>query len=165
MTDDQHQNDDQEPIKKRTQELWQVAKKRSGHPFTYETAEELQGDINSYLQWVRENPLYETKAFGTGLVCEIPKKRYPTAAGCALYCGVNPRTWRLWKSPDHHLRGTVLQAEEMMTQIKMEGAASGFFNSTIVARDLGLKEKTEVDANMTVNVIDNFDGEDEDSEE
>ena len=150
---------DQEPIKSLNKEVWEVAKNWAGRPPAYETAEALQEDVNSYLKWVADNPLFETKAFGTGLVTEVPRKRYPTVEGCAIYCGVVSRTWRSWKVPDHPLRDVVIQAEEMMAQIKLEGAASGFFNSTIVARDLGLKEKSEVDTKMTVNVIDNFDGE------
>lgn len=148
-------------LETRTQEVWEVARDWGGRPPAYDDPADLQKDVSAYLTWVRENPLWEIKAFGTGLVCKVPKKRYPTAAGCAVFCGVAPRTWRSWKAPDHPLKDVVEQAEEIMLQIKMEGAASGFFNSTIVARDVGLKDKTEVDANMTVNVIDNFDGDPE----
>lgn len=148
-----------EQVEQGTAEVWQVARDWGGRPPQYDDPADLQADVFAYLEWVDKNPLWETKAFGTGLVCKVPKKRYPTASGCALFCGVAPRTWRSWKSPDNQLRDVVEHAEEMMLQIKMEGAASGFFNSTIVARDVGLKDKTEVDQNMTVNVIDNFDGE------
>ncbi len=147
-----------EEVENGTAEIWQVARNWGGRPPTYDDPADLEKDVIAYLQWVQDNPLWEVKAFGTGLVCKVPKKRYPTAPGCALFCGVAPRTWRDWKAPGHKLRDVVMQAEEMMLQIKMEGAASGLFNSTIVARDVGLKDRTEVDANMTVNVIDNFNG-------
>lgn len=157
--------DEDKPAHGETREVWQDARDWGGRPPTYDNPEDLQADVFAYLKWVQENPLWETKAFGTGLIAKVPKKRYPTASGCAIFCGVAPRTWREWKSAEHPLREVVVQAENMMTQIKMEGAASGFFNSTIVARDLGLKDKTETDASLTVNVIDSFKGDNQDEDE
>ena len=162
MTDENEKNEGgptQKVLETKSAEIWEVARNWAGRPPRYDTPEELQADINSYLRWVQDNPLWEVKAFGTGLVCKIPKKRYPTISGCAIFCGVVPRTWRSWKAPDHPLREVIENAEELMLQIKMEGAASGFFNATIVARDVGLKDKSEVDTSMTVNVIDIFEGE------
>ena len=166
MTDEAKTTDDEQKVDRLAPgaELWEKSIELRGRPPVFEAPEQLEDEVFSYLQWVKDNPLVELKAFGTGLILRVPKKRYPTASGCAMYCGVTPRAWRHWKAKGHHLKDVVEWAEEMMLQIKMEGAASGFFNSTIVARDVGLKDKSEVAADLTINVIDNFDGENDDDE-
>lgn len=156
MADDPEKQDEPLAGFERTPEVWEVA--RRGKPPAYSDPDELAEDVIKYLRWVSENPLVKAKAFGTGLVMQEKVKRYPTVAGCAIFIGVAPRTWRDWKKPDHPLQETVLWAEGMMRQIKLEGAAAGIFNSVIVARDLGLKDKSEVDKSVTVNVIDSFEG-------
>lgn len=165
MSDDDNP-DAPRPGFERTPEVWEVAKR--GKRPTYSDPEVLADDVIEYLRWVSQNPLIRAKAFGTGLVMQERVKRYPTVAGCAIYLGVAPRTWRDWKAPDHPLQETVLWAEGIMRQIKLEGAAAGIFNSVIVARDLGLRDKSEIDTSVTVNVIDNFEGDntrtDEDDE-
>ena len=142
------------------EQLWRVAKKqrgRDGHPPTFETPDDLLDAAYAYLEWVDANPLYEFKAFSTGQVLRVPKMRYPTIEGLCLHMGIVSRTWRSWRTPDHPLGDAVERVQALLVQQRMEGGAAGFFNPLIVARDLGLKDRSEQKRDVTVNVVDTYD--------
>ena len=52
-------------------------------------------------------------------------------------------TWDVYRRDDR-FRSVTSCVDEAIRQQKFEGAASGFFNPAIIARDLGLVDKQEV---------------------
>ena len=110
----------------------------------------------AYLAWVKDNPRYIPKVFANGAQHAVPYSRYPTARGCALFCGVARSTWYTWKEEGHRLKETIEWAEDMFAQENLEGAMTGEYNAAIVARHLGLKEQSEVDTTLKVEVVDRF---------
>lgn len=132
-------------------EFWKV---RSTHGRTprFETAEMLADACEQYFQWVADNPLYEMKPFAyQGVVIQEPvaKMRAMTIGGLCLFIGVTQQHWQGWKRegsvsyrPD--FVSVIGNVEDAIRQQKFEGAAADLLNANIIARDLGLADKSEV---------------------
>ncbi len=136
-------------------EIWKMRTKKTGPPRLYETPHDLLVVVAEYLEWADLNPLYETKAFGTGLILKVPKMRAPTIQGFCEFAQIAPSTW-----DDYYAReeftGLMDELKNAMFARKVEGAAAGMLNANIIARELGLSDKVESDQTVTVEVIDNF---------
>jgi hypothetical protein len=97
-----------------------------------------------YFEWCEEHPLIEIDYRGKDLErIELPKMRAFTWSGLELYIDIHRlrdyKTNELYKdfSP-------VIEAiEKVIYEQKFTGAAAGFLNPNIIARDLGLSDKTE----------------------
>lgn len=137
-------------------------RKTHGPGLKFKTPEDLQAACFEYFDWVDENPLWEMKVFGTGLQAKLPHPRAMTIRGLCGFIGMARRSWDDYRDRDGFKEVCEL-AEDIMFEQKFAGAAAGLFNASIIARDLGLADKREVDENLTVEVVDRF-GEDNDPE-
>lgn len=132
--------------------LWQQ-NEQTGAPKMFESPAALWDVAQGYFKWVDDNPLLEEKAFGTGLVLDVKKKRPYTLGAFCIYCGVTPsyfRNFRLVRkdktdSDSVDFMTVIEHIETAIYEQKFEGASSGFFNANIIARDLGLIDKKEID--------------------
>lgn len=115
-----------------------------------------------YFEWCEENPFIETKPMVVSMgakegssieMAEIPLKRAFTMNGLCLYLGCSSGYFRAFKSTCSDKNKDFLSViEEIETTIyeqKFTGAASGFFNANIIARDLGLADKKEIEKTVT----------------
>ena len=136
-------------------QIW-MRRKSNGAPYIFETDEQFREAVYAYLEWINDNPLYESKAFASGLILRVPLARYPTMRGLALFIGVSHHNFDKWNKPGHHLEEAMAWAHDAILQVKMEGGAAGFFNQLIVARDVGLTERSEVKTDMSIEVVDKF---------
>jgi hypothetical protein len=99
-----------------------------------------------YFQWNQDNPLFEVKAFAyQGVVVQesIPKMRAMTVSGLCLFLDVDVSTWSAWKQKEDFSTITA-RAENIIRQQKFEGASADLLNANIIARDLGLIDKTDL---------------------
>lgn len=113
---------------------------------TPDGAKQLWADCCEYFQWVNDNPLitHELVKFqGEATLAELPVKRAMLIESLCDFIGVDPKTWREWKSDREDLSAVITQAERVVYRQKFEGAAAGQLNPNIIARDLGLSEKTD----------------------
>lgn len=97
-----------------------------------------------YLQWCEDNPLYEEKLFayqGEVTRARVDKMRMPTLGGMCVYLGISLETWCQYRDrfPD-----VTREVDALVRDAKLAGAAAELLNPNIVARDLGLGEKTEI---------------------
>ncbi len=121
--------------------------KRSSHgrkPI-FASPEELLDSAYEYFEWCYQNPLIEMKAFASGgeVVQEaIPKQRAFTLGGLCIFLDISQQTFLNYRNDNDFLEVTK-QIEEIIRDQKFTGAASGFFNANIIARDLGLKDASE----------------------
>lgn len=143
-------------------QFWKLRSKH-GRDTLFETPELLWDAACEYFEWCDNNPLYESKAFNTkdsGIVQEpVPKMRAYTLTGLCLYLDCNTQYFNQFekglkgktdeKSKDFSLVVTRIR-ETLYTQ-KFVGAAADLLNSNIIARDLGLidKKELEIDSKMT----------------
>lgn len=125
-------------------QFWK-ARTSHGRKRTYENAEALWDDACEYFEWTDANPLIEEKPFayqGIITMAEVTKMRAMTIEGLCIFLGIAHCTWYTWRDrPD--LKDTISQIESIIRTQKFQGAAADLLNSSIIARDLGLAEKTE----------------------
>lgn len=125
----------------------QFWKQRSSHgrkPI-FATADDLWDMCAEYFEWVDANPLKEAQAFayqGDVKLQDIPKMRAMTLAGLCIFLDIDRTTWADYGARDGFTTVTT-RVEDIIRSQKFEGAAAGLLNANIIARDLGLADKSE----------------------
>jgi len=123
-----------------------------GRSRTFETPEDLMVACEEYLQWNEANPLLAAQPFhfqGTIIMAEVPKPRAPSIVSLCTNLGIHRHTWQNYrKSEEFDL--VCIEIEGRMSEYKFQNAAAGLMNSTIIIRDLGLTDKSEVNSTGTV---------------
>lgn len=98
-----------------------------------------------YFQWVEENPLKEEKVFHTdGRVTKttVDKMRAMTQEGLCTFIDISQETWSQYRQKKDFTE--VCEAvDSIMYDQKLTGASANMLNASIIARYLGLKDKTE----------------------
>lgn len=113
-----------------------------------------------YFQWVDDNPWIkieqlkrptvsydETGKPTVHAIAELPTARPYTLKGFCLYLDCGHNYWDQFKKAkaiDDDFSVIISRIEDIIYTQKFEGAAVGAFNPSIIARDLGLADKTEV---------------------
>lgn len=137
--------------------LWALAERPQGAPKLFETPEALIEKIVEYFEWAHANPIMKTVVgWYEGQPCEhdVAHARALTMRGLAAYIGIHSNTWALWRRERPDLEPVIDWADNVMFDQKFTGAAAGLFTPSIIARDLGLADKSEVSTAMTVNISD-----------
>lgn len=118
-----------------------------GRSRTFETPDDLRDACLEYLEWADHNPLIEEKHFcaqGQIFTAELKKPRAVTIVGLCLFLGVHRHTWQNYRISDE-FDLVCDEIEDRMKQYKFENAVAGLMNPTLIARDIGLVEKSSVD--------------------
>jgi len=128
-------------------ELWEVAKKGVGKPPAFNSPNEMKERAFEYFEWLDKHSLKESKAFssqGEVIYGEISKMRPATQQGLCVFLNIGVSTWHDYKKKPEY--SEVINAiESVMYEQKFSGAAAGFLNANIIARDLGLKDTSDID--------------------
>ena len=118
-----------------------------GRSRMFETPDDLRESCLDYLSWAHANPLIEEKHFssqGQILTAEMKKPRAVTIVGLCLHLGIHRHTWQNYRiSEEFDL--VCDEIEDRMKQYKFENAVAGLMNPTLIARDIGLVDKQEID--------------------
>jgi hypothetical protein len=127
--------------------FWELAE-NAGRPKLYETAEQLWSYACEYFVWCADNPLYETQIHGKDAVeCVVPKMRAMTIRGLCVFLGIDEDTFLNYeKMPDFF--GIISRIRGIIWCQKFEGAGAGLLNANIISRELGLADKTSVNATI-----------------
>lgn len=137
-------------------QYWKIRLK-DGQDKKYTPTELLKG-CNEYFQWCIDNPLYEKEIVKGSFVeilngekinvpyglVDVPKMRPYTIEGLCNYLDIVVNTFKNYEKDKEYLMVTT-RARQIIYNQKFEGAASGFLNPNIIARDLGLSNKSEID--------------------
>lgn len=137
--------------------FWEASPKTGRKP-KYDNPDDLWQDALDYFQWAEENPLYEHKGFafqGEVTVEEIPKMRALTIQGMCVFLGIGKSTFDDYTNRPLFSE-VCARIREVMYSQKFEGASAGLLSASIIARDLGLAEKQQVENTITVNSLDDF---------
>lgn len=127
-------------------EIWQM-RKVHGKPLMFDTPEKLWQAALEYFKWNDENPLYEVKAFASGgrvVTQSIPKMRIMTVESFCLHAHTSRETFNEYRKKSDYV-DVCSSIDTAIREQKLSGAASGFFNAMIIARDLGLRENASID--------------------
>lgn len=106
-----------------------------------------------YFQWCEDNPFTKAEAkvvngykeTGSVEIAELPYMRPFTLEGLCSYLDCGTAYFRNFDPPNEDFRSVVTRIKETIYNQKFSGAASGFFNANIIARDLGLADKKDID--------------------
>lgn len=130
-------------------QFWK-ARAKHGRDKLFETPELLWDAACEYFQWCEDNPLYEAKMFsfqGVQTMEQIPKMRAMTLSGLCLFLHCNESYFRSFKVQERENKADFItiidQIEEVIYNQKFTGAAADLLNSNIIARELGLSDKSE----------------------
>jgi len=142
-------------------QFWKLRSKH-GRDKLFESATLLWEAACEYFQWVDDHPFIETKPMSVShgmnsgseiQMVEIPIKRPYTLHALCLYCDCGTAYFRNFRNEERSkgddFKSVIAKIEETIYNQKFEGAAAGFFNANIIARDLGLKDT--IDNNITDN--------------
>lgn len=78
------------------------------------------------------------------MTAHISKPRAVTIVGLCLHLGIHRHTWQNYRiSEEFDL--VCDEIEDRMKQYKFENAVAGLMNPTLIARDIGLVDKQEID--------------------
>lgn len=130
-------------------QFWTL-RERNGRKKIFETPEELWEQAQEYFNWCDENPLVEIDYKGKeNEMVDYPRMRAYTWSGLELYLDIS--SLRHYKNNETHkdFLQIITRIEKIIYTQKFEGSAAGMLNPNIIARDLGLTDKKEVDAKVT----------------
>lgn len=125
--------------------FWMVRSTHGRKP-QFETPEALWDAAVEYFEWVEDNPLYEDRIVAyQGEVKHEPvaKMRAMTIAGLCLFLDISKQAWSEYTYRKGY--GDVTSAiDSVIRSQKFAGAAADLLNANIIARDLGLADKSEL---------------------
>ena len=109
---------------------------------------QLYNSAISYLEYLEANPFQEAKLVtyqGESWVDEVPKMRAPTLQGFWIWINIGKNAWYLLKDGKRKgFREVCEWIENTFYDWKFQGAAAGFLNHAIIARDLGLTDRKDI---------------------
>ena len=136
--------------------FWEYRKKH-GRERIFKSAEELLDAANKYFIWVDENPLKKSeivKYKDYAELMEVPICRPYTKEGLADFLQVSQyRTISDYKNKGNDSSQVITHIENVIYKQKFENAAANLLNANIIARDLGLSDKQEIDQKNTGKII------------
>ena len=126
--------------------MWQMAA-NPGRPRIYDSPQELWDDAVKYFEWCYDHPLTETKAFNgkEGIsYANIPKMRAMSMRGFYAFTGISTSGYDEYEKRPEFSPICAHISHIIWTQ-KFEGASAELLNPSIIARELGLADKKEVE--------------------
>lgn len=125
--------------------LWSVRSTKGRKPI-FESPEILEAACMEYFEWCDANPLQVPKSgiFQGQVVRYVAEQpRVYTIHGLCLFLDISRPTWLIWRAKDEYA-SVVKQIDDIIYEHKFTGAAVDIYNANLMARDLGLSEKSEV---------------------
>jgi hypothetical protein len=126
-------------------EFWK-ARSTHGRKPIFPDAETLWEACVEYFEWVEANPLYEDSVQSyQGNVKHEPlaKMRAMTVTGLCTFLDISLQAWTEYRTRDG-FGDVTTRVDQIIRDQKFSGAAAGLLNANIIARDLGLTEKSEL---------------------
>ncbi len=123
-------------------EFWKLRAVNAGPKKLFDSPETLWNSACEYFQYCVDNPLLAVEYAG-GKRVTVPKMRAFSWSGLELYLDIN--SFREYKTNEKYKKffPVIAKIEKVMYTQKFEGAAAGFLNPAIIARDLGLSDRHE----------------------
>jgi hypothetical protein len=138
-------------------QFWMLRSKH-GRDRLFETPQLMLEAACEYFQWCIDNPFYEAIVHGKdSKIINVPKMRPFTLQGLTSFMDCNTvyfsHFYDVEKEKDNEISKdfckVITHIRETIYNQKFSGAASGFLNANIIARDLGIKDSSEVDISNT----------------
>lgn len=138
-------------------QFWQL-RSSHGRKKLFETPELMWEAACEYFQWCVDNPLYTSETIKSGpkagSMFKVPVMRAMTLHGLCSHLDCSTSYFRNFKheqKDNEDFLTVISRIEDVIYRQKFEGAAAGLLNANIIARDLGLSDKTESKTDITTN--------------
>ena len=131
-------------------QFWKLRSKH-GRDKLFSSSELLWEAVCEYFEWCDENPLKEEKAFhyqGETSKEDINKMRAYTLTALCLYLDCSTEYFRHFETNNKESEDfmpVITRIRETIYTQKFTGAAADLLNANIIARDLGLADKQQVE--------------------
>ena len=125
-------------------QFWKVRSTHGRSPI-FPSPDALWEACTEYFEWVDSNPLREEKVFNgkDGIVrADIAKMRAMTINGLCIFLDISQQAWSEYKKRDGFGEVTS-RVDSIIRDQKFSGAAADLLNPNIIARDLGLADRSE----------------------
>lgn len=119
-----------------------------GRPPKFPTPEYLWMAACEYFEWCADNPLKEERVFAyKGIITRttVDKMRIMTVQGLELWLDVNERFLDDTRDRGPAFSHVVDRIKKTIYNQKLEGASADLLNSSIIAMEIGLKQKAELE--------------------
>jgi hypothetical protein len=133
--------------------FWEVRSTHGRAPI-FKSPDDLWNACVEYFDWVEANPLYADHLVtfqGMAKHEPVAKMRAMTISGLCIFLDIGVKTWQEYRGREDFAPVTSRVDEIIRTQ-KFQGAAADLLNPNIIARDLGLVDKSEVSGAMILTV-------------
>lgn len=134
--------------------FWE-ARSSAGPKPKFADPESLWAACCEYFDWAHSNPLYADQLVtfqGTATHEPVAKMRAMTITGMCIFLDVSRSTWDEWRTSRPDLSDVIARAEQVVYTQKFEGASADLLNANIIARELGLADKSEVSGAIALTV-------------
>jgi hypothetical protein len=145
----------------RGNQFWKIRSKH-GRDKLFATPKLMLEAACEYFQWCDKHPLIEIDFKGKDATqVKLPRMRAYTLHGLSLYLDCNTVYFAQFEG---NLKGkedkmskdfskVITHIREIIYNQKFTGAAAGFLNANIIARDLGLADKAELSGSIDIKQI------------
>lgn len=125
--------------------FWKARSSHGRNPI-FATPDDLWAAATEYFEWVEANPLYEDKITsfqGVNKHEPVAKMRAMTISGLCIFLDIARSTWDEYRASEG-FSGITTRVDDVIRTQKFEGASADLLNPSIIARDLGLADKSEL---------------------
>lgn len=125
--------------------FWELRSSHGRSP-NFTSPEALWSAACEYFEWVDDNPLWEDKIVsyqGDTKHEPVAKMRAMTVAGLCLFLDISRDTFEEYRKRQD-LCGVATRIDDVIKSQKFAGAAADLLNANIIARDLGLADRSEL---------------------
>lgn len=121
------------------------ARSSHGRAPIFANPDDLWAACAEYFEWVEANPLWEDKVMsyqGVNTHEPVARMRAMTLGGLCIFLDITRPTWDAYRK-NEDFSSVSTRVEEIIRDQKFSGAAADLLNANIIARDLGLADKSE----------------------
>ena len=126
--------------------FWLMRSSHGRNPI-FESPEKLWEAACEYFEWVEANPLEEEKIFhASGIITKdvVAKMRAMTIQAMCFFLDISDESWSNYCNNKDFI-GITAQIKKVIFSQKFEGAAADLLNANIIARELGLTDKSHTE--------------------
>lgn len=127
---------------------WWEARSSQGRNPIFENADDLKEACLEYFDWNESNPLYKDQLVtfqGQATHEPIAQMRALSLNGLCMFLDISRSLWNQWRTTRPDFLEVIDMVENAIFRQKFEGASADLLNASIIARDLGLADKAQVD--------------------
>ena len=132
--------------------LWKTRSSHGRSP-KFDSPDSLYEAALEYFDWVVDNPLWENKATqyqGAAVDVPVQKMRAMTISGLCIFLDISRQNWSEYRQKDD-FSDICEKIEEIIYDYKLTGAAADLLNPSIIAREIGLADKKDVNHGLQEN--------------